>query len=233
MNEKMAKIITESIERHHLNTLEDRVTLFWKDRDGYYLDCNDLQVTHYGWERDYFVGHNDFDIGLSPETSNVFYDDLQVICQGKVLVSPEFWVIDNDVNAETIRDNAIGFKKPLRDSDGNIIGLAGCGVFPRKYRRDQQEQFHRDLFTVAAAMSIDLSSEFLHVFHHERQQYLLQSLTPKERDVLRELLAHQSAKQIAACLHLSPRTVEFHVHNIKRKLGCRKVSELLSKIQSA
>jgi DNA-binding NarL/FixJ family response regulator len=44
-------------------------------------------------------------------------------------------------------------------------------------------------------------------------------LTARELDVLRLLVRHQTDKEIAAALFLSPRTVSTHVANIFNKLG--------------
>ncbi len=56
------------------------------------------------------------------------------------------------------------------------------------------------------------------------------SLTTKENECLKLLMQGKSAKQSAAILHVSPRTVEFHLENIKNKVGCRNKLELLSKV---
>ncbi len=46
-------------------------------------------------------------------------------------------------------------------------------------------------------------------------------LTRRERDILRLVAAGQSDREIAAALTIRPRTVEWHVANIRRKLGVR------------
>ena len=43
--------------------------------------------------------------------------------------------------------------------------------------------------------------------------------TPRERDVLRLLVARRTDREIAAALFLSPRTVQWHVASILGKLG--------------
>lgn len=55
----------------------------------------------------------------------------------------------------------------------------------------------------------------------------LNSLTFREKDCLNALISGLSAKEIAREMALSPRTVENHLDNIKRKLNCRTRTQLL------
>jgi DNA-binding NarL/FixJ family response regulator len=55
----------------------------------------------------------------------------------------------------------------------------------------------------------------------------LAALTPRQRQVLQFIARGQSAKEIAAALHLSPRTVETHKYEIMRALGIRKTADLV------
>jgi DNA-binding CsgD family transcriptional regulator len=53
-----------------------------------------------------------------------------------------------------------------------------------------------------------------------------EGVTDREADVLRLVIAGLANKEIAAALHLSPRTVEKHVENLLRKTGARSRTEL-------
>ena len=55
----------------------------------------------------------------------------------------------------------------------------------------------------------------------------LGSLTPRQREVLQLAVEGQSAKQIAATLGISPRTVEFHKYQMMESLGLRTNAELV------
>ena len=52
-------------------------------------------------------------------------------------------------------------------------------------------------------------------------------LTPRQREVLQLVAAGLSAKEIAAKLHITPKTVEFHKSGIMRTLGVRTTSDLV------
>ena len=56
---------------------------------------------------------------------------------------------------------------------------------------------------------------------------LLSSLTSREREIMRPLVAGKMNKKIAAQLGISIRTVEEHRANILRKMGVRSIAELL------
>ena len=55
----------------------------------------------------------------------------------------------------------------------------------------------------------------------------LGSLTPRQREILQLVAEGQSAKQIAAMLALSPRTVEFHKYQAMEVLGLHTNAELI------
>jgi DNA-binding NarL/FixJ family response regulator len=51
-------------------------------------------------------------------------------------------------------------------------------------------------------------------------------LTPRQREVLQLIAEGRSAKEIAATLDISPKTVEFHKSSIFESLGLRTTAEL-------
>jgi DNA-binding NarL/FixJ family response regulator len=54
-----------------------------------------------------------------------------------------------------------------------------------------------------------------------------ETLTPRQRDVLRLLAEGLSAKQIAVRLTISPRTVEYHKHQMMESHGLHSSAELI------
>ena len=64
----------------------------------------------------------------------------------------------------------------------------------------------------------------------ERMRLALASLSPREREVLDQLVRGQSNKNIADQLGITPRTVEFHRANIFEKMGVSSAVELAHKL---
>lgn len=66
-------------------------------------------------------------------------------------------------------------------------------------------------------------------FYKERPAHRdeLTRLTPRQREVLQLLTEGRSAKEIAAMLNISPRTVEFHKYRMMDDLGMKTLAELV------
>lgn len=77
-----------------------------------------------------------------------------------------------------------------------------------------------------AAIENAFSREQLRL-RREAEASRLSTLTPRERDVLEQAAKGLHAKEIAANLGISPRTVEVHKTRIMEKLGVRNVAELV------
>ncbi|GAA2908754.1 hypothetical protein GCM10020221_01050 [Streptomyces thioluteus] len=56
--------------------------------------------------------------------------------------------------------------------------------------------------------------------HRTESERLVESLTPREREVLRCMVAGLGRKAVAERLYLSPHTVRTHMQNVLGKLGC-------------
>lgn len=59
----------------------------------------------------------------------------------------------------------------------------------------------------------------------------LEKLTDREFDCIRQYIKGKTARQIGESLHISNRTVEHHLENIKFKLGCSSKLELFERLQ--
>ena len=63
--------------------------------------------------------------------------------------------------------------------------------------------------------------------HHQNLERLFQTLTPRETEVMEEIVQGAANKEVAAKLGLSPKTVEVHRANVMRKTQARSLAELV------
>jgi DNA-binding NarL/FixJ family response regulator len=69
----------------------------------------------------------------------------------------------------------------------------------------------------------------------EMQEYVraaLETLTPREQDVLAHLLEGRTNCEIARALHISPKTVDIHRSNLLAKLSVRNTLALVIRVLS-
>jgi two-component system response regulator FixJ len=83
----------------------------------------------------------------------------------------------------------------------------------------------RDLTRAVNAALVRLQDTQQHEAASASAGARLAQLTPRERDVLRQMVDGRSNKVIAHDLGISPRTVEIHRANLMDKLGCRSLAE--------
>lgn len=104
--------------------------------------------------------------------------------------------------------------KSARDNQVNIV--SECG--------DSYHSFdnNRDMY----GSTINIEAFLSGMNKNQRMLALIKTLSNRERDCIKWLLKGRSASKIAKILHLSPRTVEFYLEQVKNKLGCSSKQEL-------
>lgn len=94
--------------------------IYWKNIDGVYLGCNELQAKNLGISQKEIIGKTDFDITPDTEMAKKFREsDLRVIHTGQgISVEEEVFILGK-------RAIMMSEKVPLRNEEGNIIGILG------------------------------------------------------------------------------------------------------------
>jgi PAS domain S-box-containing protein len=107
-------------------------SVFWKDRDGAFLGCNEAFSRQVGLASPQeIVGRTDHDLGFPPEQARAFrQDDLEVLNSGQ----PKFG-IEEPLSSADGEHWLLTSKVPLRDPDGNVWAVLGIFADITEQRR--------------------------------------------------------------------------------------------------
>jgi two-component system, OmpR family, aerobic respiration control sensor histidine kinase ArcB len=196
----IAKIIHNINETNFAKSLSQIVdhtpgSLYWKDKEGRYLGCNQFMVKTSGLNSaDDIVGKTDFD--LWPENAKKLYkNDQYVIKKDKTTFTEE--------EVKIPKGDSMYFtcvKMPLRDKSGEIIGMIGNSLDITKLKKT--EKALREAKEKAESANT-LKANFIRNMHHDiRTPFsgivgltdLLhhQETDPQKREILGDIL--QSSK---------------------------------------
>lgn len=139
--------------------------------------------------------------------------------------------------AEELAGQSLALLYPSPD-EFEQIGAEGLAVMQETGRySDERIMKHRGgrLFWVhASGQSLQRDTPFacaVWMFEDiSARRAVTNDLTVREREIVRQLAAGASSKQIARVLGISPRTVEGHRARIIRKVGASSASEMLAKL---
>jgi LuxR family transcriptional regulator of spore coat protein len=166
-----------------------------------------------------------------------------------------FRIVDAEGNVKFIKDEAF----MLTDDHDRYSGLIGFGqliterewhsyISPNKKHQEinyQQQKLKEDVFKLLKQeLKVEVTPQssqrvpptiFTSVEHwHDKirlkKDTLMLQITSREMECLAYLAAGKTAKQTAQALKISPRTVVFHLDNIRRKTKSQSKMELLSKL---
>ncbi|MCE3237596.1 MAG: arcB 2 [Gammaproteobacteria bacterium] len=132
---KKEKIIAEKILQDTETTLENIIasipgSIYWKNREGVYLGCNDTVIKSFGISKEEFLGKTDYflanKVGWPKEKADAVRKiDVQVMESGTPQLNhEEAPFIDNNGNIIYQLTN----KVPLRNKDGTVIGIIGNSI---------------------------------------------------------------------------------------------------------
>lgn len=147
------------------STLENIVAnmpghVYWKDRNGVYLGCNNRQAKSLGFQYGYeIVGKTDFDLPWGENKAELFRKtDLHIIDTGETQIIEE--------KAQVNGKNAIvlSHKSPMRNKNGEITGLLGISIDISDRKRIESE-LH--LAKEQAEAASHAKTEFLENMRHD------------------------------------------------------------------
>ena len=108
-------------------------SIYWKDKDGFYLGANLYAVRMVGLKNPKdIVGKTDYDFGPKDGADKFRENDLKVINTGKEITVEETSITPN---GETLYQ--LSTKKPLRNKKGEIIGVMGITIDITKRKKQE------------------------------------------------------------------------------------------------
>jgi PAS domain S-box-containing protein len=173
---------SESLLRKILEIMPDHI--FTKDRQSRFLMINPSGALDIGYENpDDLIGKRDFDL-VPAETAQVFYDEEQRMMEtGEPLVNVEQMNIFTQAWYSTT-------KVPLRDEEGNIIGLVGISrdITERKRALEALQNANDELERRVAERTAELSQVNASLVQQIAQRHRMEEALENERNLLRTLV---------------------------------------------
>ncbi len=186
----------------------------WKDKNLCHSGCKrNLAITLRLKDTVQIIGLKDQDLIDYNDESGLFHkkNDLLVL-QGNIVKGIH--------KSSAPYDGSLFYfiKKPIFDKFNQISGLIYyCHDFVAS-----------STFSNIFEMKIKTgSADFIPSYYRVASHDNVFNLSNRELECLFFILRGRSAKQIGEYIHLSKRTIEFYIENIKNKFGCHSKSELL------
>lgn len=174
---------------------------------GYYSD-NDLKDTPFS------------DIFQKETVQLLNYENNNLLNTRKLTIYEEI----ESTRLDELSFSSISFKFPIFDSKDNIIGVFGMSALTDRVFKEA-ESLSTSLERIIQTGLIPHSKNITPGFHIDDIYF-----SKQEIKCLRLLISGKTIKLIGQQLSLSPRTVEFYLDNIKRKLNVKTKSELIEKV---
>lgn len=151
--------------------------IYWKNLDGFYLACNIELAKYYGFSsvKD-IINKTDYDFFSKKVADQLRKNDLKIISDKK----PEV------IEERNKNDYFLSIKSPIKDQQGEIIGIMGCSINITK-----QKHLENQLKTQASALieALKIKDNFLNNLSHEIRTpiHIISSLTSELSEQFYEL----------------------------------------------
>ncbi|PWY55117.1 hybrid sensor histidine kinase/response regulator [Legionella qingyii] len=106
--------------------------IYWKDKNGVYLGCNDNMLEMTGMKS--IIGKTDFEMPWAASAETIRNNDLKVMALNSSLELEEAGTIANGQQVVVLTR-----KTPLRDENGNVIGIVGVSLNITKRKKQEAD----------------------------------------------------------------------------------------------
>lgn len=134
--------------------------IYWKDKEGQYLGCNDRQANSLGFKSgNAVIGKKDSELPWGTQIASTFRsNDILVMNTGRTEVIEEKIMIEHKPHI------FLSQKSPLKDFDGNILGVLGVSLDITK-QKALEKQYVRKVIELQQALEVKRS--FINNASHE------------------------------------------------------------------
>lgn len=183
---------------------------YWKDRNGVHLGCNDHTAHDTGLaSREEYCGATIYDISEKIAADKIAKIDREIIETGQSRV-----ILETSGSLYSTAGTYLSMKFPLLSDEGKVVGLFGISS------KIQDKFLHKNLIWL-------MENKLLGNPFYQKTK-VDTTLTKRESEIVSYLMQGMPTKVISNTLFISPRTVECHIANIKKKWKCRSVVELVA-----
>jgi DNA-binding CsgD family transcriptional regulator len=194
--------------------------------DATYVDANHFtRLTNIPDNQGYY---SDRDLKGTPLSALFKKESVQIFNHhNNNLLSTKKWTIYEE-QGSLLNDlifSCISFKFPLFNLQDKIIGVFGISALTDRTVFKEAENLSTSMDRIIQTGLISSSKNIMPGFHINDVYF-----SKQEIKCLRLLVAGRTIKSIAQQMCLSPRTVEYYLDNIKRKLHIKTKSELIEKV---
>jgi rsbT co-antagonist protein RsbR len=187
--------LTES--RHMLEMIMDLIpeAIFWKDIDLHFLGSNQAFAANAGLAsaKD-LIGKSDFEMPWKDQADIYRADDLQVMQSERAKINYEEQHSNSDGTQSWVRTSKI----PMRDTEGNVIGILGVfeDITDRKQVEAERQHLQEQVIEAQRRAIQELSTPIIPIMDRIIVMPLIGSIdTMRAKDIMRSLLAGISQYQ--------------------------------------
>lgn len=196
------------------NYFDSPCQIYLKDKHGKILECNEKQAKIAGFDKGQeLVGLYNEDLLPRDVVQSIITNDQETLATQTLKICVESAKFTHANGPNDSMNYCLSYKFPHYTTQGKLIGLMGVS------------------FDIHSYSSIDLNPHsplLKHFLISPIDHPAIQQLSPKQKICLKHLLQGKTYKEIGEKMHLSHRTIEQYVENLKNIFGCQNKSELIS-----
>ena len=218
---------------HTLSEILDSIPehVYWKDTNGVFVGCNRQQAKSVGLSSaEDLIGKTDYDILPVEQAESIVKTDKEIIDSGKSKI-----IFEKSNEHNGLLASYKSHKAPLRDSEGNIIGILGVSLDITELERNEKKL---KLALNKSLVAEKTKNAILHNFRHdlltsqsghELLRYCIETMregdTIEAEDLEDVFDSYENIYDHMTQIHSLIEAVEGHPPQVKKIIDCYEIAE--------